>query len=50
MLLFSSALCNASVIFRMSKIQQAKIFYDETLPIAPDYQYWVDCCPFVHFD
>ena len=50
MLLFSNGLCHPSVIFRMSKIQQAKIFYDETLPTASDYQYLVDCCPFVHFD
>ena len=49
MLLFISALCNPSVIFRISKIQQAKLFYDETLPVASDYKYWVDCCSFAHF-
>ena len=48
-LLFNNGIYHNTIILRMVKIQQAKIFYDETLPTAPDYQYWVDCCPFARF-
>ena len=47
-LLFNIPFCNPVVMLRMGKIKN--VFYDTSLPSAVDYQYWVDCCPFVHFD
>ena len=36
-------------IVRMKKIRANKIAYNEDLKSAEDFQYWVDCCPFVNF-
>ena len=48
-LLFGNAINGPVSMIRMEKIRLHKIFYNEDLESAPDYQYWVDCCPFVCF-
>ena len=47
-LLFDSMMPICCIV-RMKKIRANKIAYNEDLKSAVDFQYWVDCCPFVNF-
>ncbi len=48
-LLFGCAVVSPCSMVKIEKIRINKIFYNENLESAPDFQYWVDCCPFVRF-
>ena len=47
--LFNCAVVGPCAMVRMKKIRANKIFYNEKLKSAVDFQYWVDCCSFMRF-
>ena len=47
--LFNSAVVGGCSMVKMKKIIPHKIFYNEKLKSAVDFQYWIDCCPFICF-
>ena len=47
--LFNSAVVGGCSMVKMEKIIPHKIVYNEKLTASEDYQYWVDCCPFICF-
>ena len=47
--LFNSAVVGGCSMVKMEKIIPHKIFYNEKLIASEDYQYWIDCCPFICF-
>ena len=47
--LFNCAVVSSCAMVKMKKIRENKIFYNEKLKSAADFQYWVDCCSFMRF-
>ena len=47
--LFNSAVVGGCSMVKMEKIIPHKIVYNEKLTASEDYQYWIDCCPFICF-
>lgn len=48
-LLLGTTFLSPSTIFRMRTIRKLKLNYSRQFDYAPDYKFFVDCCPYVRF-